>query len=343
MSISLGEHGDAGEVQGGALVRVVPGLTHAAPDDGAELGAALVHWSGERAALRTLDFLTVSVRNVHTRRAYLRAVQRFAAWCEARALPLPLVTAPLVALYIEELGREIAAVSVKQHLAGLKHWFDSLVLGHVLHANPAHAVRGPRYAQEAGKTPVLEREQAKALLDSMAGEDVPALRDRALIATMLFSFARVGALVAMKVRDYRNAGSGQSVFFLHEKRGKFHPVPAHHLAGQLVEAYLLKTELSQTPDAPLWQAATRTGLLSGEPLSTRGALDIIKRRCAAVGLPADICNHSFRATGITMHQDAGGDIEAARQLAGHASVKTTQLYNRSGDRKKRAEVERVQL
>ena len=78
-------------------------------------------------------------------------------------------------------------------------------------------------------------------------------------------------------------------------------------------------------------------------MTERGALDILKRRCAAAGLPPDICNHSFRATGITMHQDAGGDLEAARQLAGHASVKTTQLYNRSGDKKRRAEVERIQL
>ena len=69
----------------------------------------------------------------------------------------------------------------------------------------------------------------------------------------------------------------------------------------------------------------------------------MKRLCKEAKLPADICNHSFRATGITLHQDAGGDLEAARQIAGHASVKTTQMYNRSGDRKRRTEVERVQL
>lgn len=309
----------------------------------AELGGVLVHWTGERAAVRTVEFLTVSVRNVHTRRAYLRAVQRFAAWCAARSLALSLVQSVHVAAYIEELGRTLAPLSVKQHLAALKHWFDSLVTGHLMHVNPAHAVRGPRYTQDIGKTPVLERQDAKKLIDSITGQDVASLRDRALIATMLFSFARVGALVAMKVRDYRGAGSANAMFVLHEKRGKFHPVPAHHLAAQYVEAYLAAAELTHTPDAPLWQSATRARGLSGDGLGTRGALDIVKRRCAAVGLPSDICNHSFRATGITMHQDAGGDIEAARQLAGHASVKTTQLYNRSGDKTRRAEVERVQL
>jgi integrase/recombinase XerD len=83
--------------------------------------------------------------------------------------------------------------------------------------------------------------------------------------------------------------------------------------------------------------------LSGQALSQRGALDIVKRRCEAAGLPVDICNHSFRGTGMTLFMDADGDMETARQLANHASVKTTQLYNRSGDRKRRAEVERVQL
>jgi site-specific recombinase XerC len=75
--------------------------------------------------------------------------------------------------------------------------------------------------------------------------------------------------------------------------------------------------------------------LTGEALSERGALHIVKRRCKAAALPSDICNHSFRATGITLHQDAKGDMEAARQLAGHANIKTTQLYNRSGERNRR--------
>lgn len=308
-----------------------------------DLGTSLVHWSGARATLCTAQFLTVSVRNVHTRRAYLRAVQRFSAWCVLHCLPLPLVKGPHVARYVDELGKVLEPVSVKQHLAAIKHWFDSLVLGHVLEHNPAHAVRGPRYSQETGKTPVLEREQAKALLSSIDGEGLLSRRDKAMIASMLFSFARVGALVGMKVRDYKNAGTVHATFVLHEKRGKFHPVPAHHLAAELVEAYLAAADLARTPDAPLWQSATRAAGLSGEAISARGVLDVVKRRCAAAGLPSDICNHSFRATGITMHQDAGGDLEAARQLAGHASVKTTQLYNRSGDKTRRAEVERVQL
>jgi site-specific recombinase XerD len=341
---------------------------------------ALVAWSGERAAFRTVEFLTAGIHNEHTRRAYHRAARRFLAWCNARGMTLADVKSPDVAVYIQELGSTLAPLSVKQHLAALKHWFDWLVTGHVLETNPATAVRGPRYSQNIGKTPVLEKDEARALLDSIddeikrireadekaATQALPtslgdaaqrrreqerrdhqrliALRDKALIAVMLFSWARIGALVAMKLRDYRGGGTPRATLLLHEKNGKDHIVPAHHLAAEYLDAYIGLAGLAEQPDAPLWQNAPgHSRMLSGEALSERGALHIVKRRCKAAGLPPDICNHSFRATGITLHQDAKGDMEAARQLAGHADVRTTQLYNRSGDKKQRAEVERVQL
>jgi len=306
--------------------------------------AALVAWSGERAAFRTVEFLTAGIANAHTRRAYTRAAKRFLAWCNARELRLDAVKSPDVAGYIQELGETLSPLSVKQHLAAIKHWFDWLVTGHVLEVNPAHAVRGPRYSQNIGKTPVLEKEEARALLDSIDASDVVGARDKALIAAMLFSWARVGALVAMEVRDYRGAGTPRAALLLHEKNGKDHIVPAHHMAAEHLDAYIALAGLGGQAGAPLWQNAPgHARMLSGMALTQRGALDIVKRRCRAAGLPPDICNHSFRGTGITLHQDAGGDMEAARQLANHASVKTTQLYNRSGDRKRKAEVERVQL
>lgn len=212
-------------------------------------------------------------------------------------------------------------------------------------ANPAHAVRGPRYSQNTGKTPIVDRAEAKALLDSIDASSVVGARDKALLATLLFSWARIGALVAMTVRDYRGAGTSRATLLLHEKNGKDHIVPLHHVAAEYLDAYVALAGLGDAPDAPLWQNAPgHGGKLSGAALSQRGALGIVKRRCRAAALPSDICNHSFRATGMTLYLEAeGSDLESARQLAGHANIKTTQLYNRSGDRKRKAEIERVQL
>ena len=112
-------------------------------------------------------------------------------------------------------------------------------------------MRGPRYSQTTGKTPVLEREDVRALLASIDASTVAGARDRALIAVMLFSFARVGAVVRMKVKDYRGAGTARASLHLHEKGGKYHAVPAHHAAAEFIEAYLDRAGLRDSPDAPL--------------------------------------------------------------------------------------------
>ena len=80
--------------------------------------------------------------------------------------------------------------------------FDWLVTGQVVATNPAHSVRGPKHVVKTGKTTVLDPSEARALLDSIDTSTVVGLRDRALISVMIYSFARIGAVVAMRVEDY---------------------------------------------------------------------------------------------------------------------------------------------
>ena len=82
------------------------------------------------------------------------------------------------AAYVELLGRELAAPSVKQHLAAIRVLFDWLVTGQVVRLNPAAAVRGPKYVARRGKTPVLSTEDARKLLDSISTNIIVGLRDR---------------------------------------------------------------------------------------------------------------------------------------------------------------------
>src|SRR3546814_7008716 len=72
-----------------------------------------------------------------------------------------------VAAWVVALGRELAAPSVKQQLAGVRHLFDWLVTGRAVPANPAGSVRGPAHSQRRGKTPVLAPDEARRLLDSI--------------------------------------------------------------------------------------------------------------------------------------------------------------------------------
>jgi site-specific recombinase XerD len=188
---------------------------------------------GERATRRIIEFFTANIRNRNTRAAYARAVKQFFDWCDERRLQLKDIEAITVAVYIEQLGTEQSKPTVKQHLAAIRRLFDYLTTGGILEVNPAAAVRGPKYVVKRGKTPVLSAEEARKLLDSIESDTLIGLRDRALIGVMVYSFARVGAAVTMRVADYFQHRK-RLWLRLHEKGGKRHEVPCHpSLEGDL--------------------------------------------------------------------------------------------------------------
>lgn len=269
----------------------------------------LIQAAGAKAARRYFEFFTANIRNRNTREAYHRALGDFFAWLADRNIALIDVEPVIVAAYVEYLGTIYSKPTVKQHLAAIRMCMDWLVVGQIIPMNPASSVRGPKYVLKRGKTPVLTAQEARQLLDSIDISTVVGLRDRALFATMLFTFARVSAVVGMKVDDYYQVGKPFWIR-LHEKGGKDHAVPAHHLAEEYLDAYLKASGHGADKTAPLFLTAIgRTGKLTGSPLTRHDALRMTKRRAKAAGISATICCHTFRATGITAYLDNGGTIE----------------------------------
>ena len=163
----------------------------------------------------------------------------------------------IIGAYVEQLGERLAKPSVKQHLAAVRMLLDHLVLNGVLPMNPASSVRGPTYVTKRGKTPVLSAEDARKLLDSIDTSDIVGLRDRALIGAMVFSFARISAVLGMKVEDYYQNGKRWWIR-LHEKGGKFHEVPANHNAEAYLDAYLQAAGIAGDPKTPLFRSVRGT-------------------------------------------------------------------------------------
>ena len=294
--------------------------------------------AGPAAVEHFLEFFAAQIANDRTRAAYGRAAGRFLAWCGARGLGLRGIAPLHVAAYIRT--HPGSAPTVKQHLAAIRSLCDWLVVHQVLPANPAAAaVRGPKHVVTKGATPVLTPAETRALLDGIDVESLVGVRDRALLSVLVYSFARVSAAVGMRREDYFRQGT-RGWLRLHEKGGKRHDVPAHHRAEEAVEAYLAAGGLEDAK-APLFQSVDRAGRLSGRPLARRAVLAMIKRRASAVGLPATTCCHTFRATGITAYLSNGGTLEHAQRIAGHASPKTTKLYDRTGDTITLDEIERI--
>jgi site-specific recombinase XerD len=304
---------------------------------------AIIADAGERAGYAFVDFFTAQIRNRNTRAAYAIAVRSFCAWCDAKGLTLGTLRTHHVAAYIEFLGRSYSPPSVKQHLAAIRMLFDWLVVRQVVEVNPAAAVRGPKHVVRRGKTPVLEADEARRLLDSIDTSTPVGLRDRAFIALLVYTFARVSAAVGMNVADYYVQGR-RSWVRLHEKGGKQHDMPAHHLLEEYVDEYLDAAGIPEDRATPLFRtAAGRTGHLTDRRMTRTDALRMVWRRAAAAGIATELGCHSFRATGITVYLQNGGLLEHAQQMAAHESARTTKLYDRRNDQITLDEVEKIML
>jgi len=304
---------------------------------------ALISDAGESAEKRFVEFFTANIRNANTRKAYLRSINQFLGWCNNIQLTLEQIEPVNVSAYIELLLIHRSPATVKQHLAALKMLFDYLVVGQVIPFNPAAAVRGPKHKVKKGKTPVLFAEDANLLFDSIDTESVIGLRDKAILSVMTYSFARVGAVTKMKVKDYYTQNT-KAWFILHEKGGKEHRVPGHHKATESVEDYLDATGIRNERELPLFRSSGGRGReLTTLPLSTLAVWQMIKRRAKLAGLPEEICCHTFRATGITNYLQNGGTIETAAQIAAHESTRTTQLYNRVNEEVDLGEIEKIRF
>jgi site-specific recombinase XerD len=298
--------------------------------------------AGDHATRRFFEFFTANIRNRNTRAAYAQAISGFFRWCEVRGLAELARLEPVhVAAYVEHLGKTHAAPSVKQHLAAVRMLFDWLVVGQVVRSNPASVVRGPKHVVTRGRTPILSPEEARQLFESFSTDNLVALRDRALIGVLIYSFARISAALAMRVEDYFPQGK-RWWLRLHEKGGKNHEMSVHHTLEEYLDSYLRAAGIGEDKKSPLFRAArAKNGQLSDRPLHRKRAFEMIQRRAKAAGIATQIGCHTFRATGITAYLKNGGRLEVAQQMAGHESSRTTGLYDRRGDDISLDEVERI--
>lgn len=308
----------------------------------AEQVPALVAEQGPAAIFAWQEFFGAQIRNAHTRAAYLHAVRRFLDWLAPSGVALVRLTPGLVGRYLDEHPGSIP--TRKLHLAALRAFFDLLVLRHVLVLNPAASVRGERYRVVEGSTPEIRAEQARHLLASIRTDSVAGLRDRAIVATLIYTAARAGAVAKLRRKQLVWDGS-QFVLRFQEKGGKSREIPVRHDLQEMLLAYLNAAGLRDGPaDGPLFRTLPgRAGQLSARAMSGIDVCRMVKRRLAAAGLPSRLSPHSFRVATVTDLLAQGVPLEDVQHLAGHSDPRTTRLYDRRQRRITRNLVECISI
>ena len=303
---------------------------------------AVLERAGRNALFAADEFFGARISNPHTRRAYGRVVSRFFTWCELEHLELSRVSPGQAGRFIDELPGDSATKN--QALAALRHFFDTLVTRHAAPLNPFQSVRGRKHDTSDGKTPGLSIEQARDLLSSIDTSNVVGLRDRALLGTLAYTGARIGAIARLRRGDLEDQGT-QRVLRFREKGGKQREIPVRHDLDRWLGDYLAAAEIEVDPkETPLFRAALGTRkVLSDAPLSANDMRRLLKRRLKDAGLPPIFSPHSFRVLVVTDLLSQDVPLEDVQYLAGHANPKTTQIYDRRRRRVTRNIVERISV
>ena len=303
---------------------------------------AVLERAGAKALFAADEFFAARISNPHTRRAYARVVRRFLACCEEEHLELARVSPGLAGRFIDELPGDSSTKN--QALAALRHFFDTLVTRHAAPLNPFQSVRGRKHDTSDGKTPGLSIPQARDLLHSIDTTHVVGLRDRALLGTLAYTGARVGAVTQLRRGDLEDQGP-QRVLRFREKGGKQRQIPVRHDLDRWLGDYLEAAGIEDVPkETPLFRSALgKQKQLSDRPLSANSMGLMLKRRLKDARLPPIFSPHSFRVLVVTDLLSQDVPLEDVQYLAGHANPRTTQIYDRRRRSVTRNIVERISV
>lgn len=179
------------------------------------------------------------------------------------------------------------------------------------------------------------------MLSKMDSSTVVGLRDRALIAVMAYTFARVGAVVALTVEDYYSQKKRRRLR-LHEKNGKVNEMPCHHKLEAYLDEQIKTAAIADDGKGPLFRSTLgKTGKLRGGLMLRGDVWSMVRRRASDAGTETATFCHTFRATGIADYLTPGGRIEVAQRVAWHSNAITAGLCDPRNDDISVGEVERI--
>lgn len=298
--------------------------------------------AGAGASFAWDEFFSATLRNPHTRVAYRRAVLRFLNWMAPSDLPLARITPAHVGRFLDEYPGSIP--SRKLALAALRAFFDVMTVRQAVFLNPAASVRGERYQVVEGKTPEISKQQLQQLFASFDLQRPVGQRDRAIMATLVYTAARDGAVAGLRIGDLQWDGMQYHLRFS-EKGGKSRLIPVRHDLQTYLLDYLATFDWKSSPkDSPLFRSvAGRTGLLTSKPIRNIDICRMMKRRLRDADLPPHLSPHSCRVATVTNLLEENVPLEDVQFLAGHADPRTTRLYDRRQRKVTRNTVEKISL
>ncbi|MDY7563457.1 tyrosine-type recombinase/integrase [Pseudomonas sp. AB6] len=274
-----------------------------------------------------------NIDNPRTRRAYQIDLSDFCSFVgitgadEFRAV----TRAHVLAWRAQLETRGLAGATIRRKLAALASLFDHLLENNaVAGGNPVHGVKRPKIETNEGKTPALGDHQAKALLDAPDANTLKGLRDRAILAVLLYHGLRREEAAHLMTGDLQDR-RGIKHLQVKGKGGKTRYLPLHPVAAERIHAYLERDNQREPGNGPLFRSIR--GRTTGAGITANGIYTVVAHWAKAAGIQVDgLGVHGLRATAATNALEHDADIAKVQVWLGHANISTTRLYDRRGQR-----------
>jgi integrase/recombinase XerD len=262
-----------------------------------------------------------------TRRAYENAIKDFMAFTGIqRPDEFRTVTRAHVIAWRDDLVRRARSGSTVRHrLSALASLFDYLCEKNAVTHNPVKGVKRPKNESAEGRTPALGDHQARKLLDAPDGESLRTLRDKAILATLLYHALRREELCKLTVKDFTHQRRGVPHLKVSGKGGKTRYVPLHPAAGGLIHDYLERAGHGADEAGALFRPVSHNTKGETKAITPDGVYKIVRAYSGKLGF--EIGAHSLRATAATNALDHQADIAKVQEWLGHANIATTRIYD----------------
>lgn len=270
-----------------------------------------------------------NITNANTRRAYQAAIHDFMSFTGiARPEQFRSVTRFHVNAWRDDLiARPLGGATVRHRLAALSALYEYLCDCNAVAHNPVKSVKRPPVEMRAGKTPALDEGQARSLLNAPVSATVKDMRDRALLATLLYHALRRDELCRLMVNAYRHQRRGVPHLKVSGKGGKTRYLPLHPMAGELIDKYLEAAGHVDDEAGALFRPLHNArDPLSPKALTPDAVYKIVRGYAVKLGL--NIGAHALRATAAANALNHQADIARVQEWLGHANIATTRIYDR---------------